>query len=63
MIRFRLKRRVRVIGWEFPYPSQRMPVVARNVVATSQPLAVAAGLDAMRAAAMRSTQRSPPRSR
>jgi len=27
-----------------PYPSQRMPVLARNVVATSQPLAAAAGL-------------------
>jgi len=37
-----------VIDWQFPYPSQRMPVVARNVVATSQPLAAAAGLDAMR---------------
>jgi gamma-glutamyltranspeptidase / glutathione hydrolase len=37
-----------VIGWTFPYPSQRMPVIARNVVATSQPLAVAAGLDALR---------------
>ena len=30
--------------WEFPYPSQRMPVFARNVVATSQPLAAQAGL-------------------
>lgn len=30
--------------WTFPYPSQRMPVLARNVVATSQPLAVQAGL-------------------
>lgn len=27
-----------------PYPSQRMPVLARNVVATSQPLAASAGL-------------------
>ncbi len=34
--------------WRFPYPSQRMPVIARNVVATSQPLAAAAGLDALR---------------
>jgi gamma-glutamyltranspeptidase/glutathione hydrolase len=32
------------ISWEFPYPSQRMPVLARNVVATSQPLAAQAGL-------------------
>lgn len=32
----------------FPYPSQRMPVMARNVVATSQPLAAQAGLQALR---------------
>ncbi len=32
------------IDWRFPYPSQRMPVLARNVVATSQPLAAQAGL-------------------
>ena len=30
-----------------PYPSQRMPVMARNVVATSQPLAAQAGLRAL----------------
>jgi gamma-glutamyltranspeptidase/glutathione hydrolase len=30
--------------WQFPYPSRRMPVLARNVVATSQPLAAQAGL-------------------
>ena len=30
--------------WEFPYASQRMPVMARNIVATSQPLAAQAGL-------------------
>jgi gamma-glutamyltranspeptidase / glutathione hydrolase len=30
--------------WQFPYPSQRMPIMARNVVATSQPLAAQAGL-------------------
>ncbi len=30
--------------WEFPYSSQRMPVLAANVVATSQPLAAQAGL-------------------
>ncbi len=34
--------------WDFPYPSRRAPVLARNVVATSQPLAAQAGLDAMR---------------
>ena len=33
--------------WDFPYPSQRMPVLARNVVATSQPLAAQAGLRMM----------------
>ncbi|HYR01981.1 MAG TPA: gamma-glutamyltransferase, partial [Syntrophobacteria bacterium] len=31
-------------SWDFPYPSQRMPVLARSVVATSQPLAAQAGL-------------------
>jgi gamma-glutamyltranspeptidase/glutathione hydrolase len=31
-------------NWTFPYPSQRMPILARNVVATSQPLAAQAGL-------------------
>ena len=30
--------------WNLPYPSQRMPLLADNVVATSQPLAAAAGL-------------------
>ncbi len=30
--------------WQFPYPSQRMPVLARNVVATSQPLAAQGGM-------------------
>ncbi|MFW5653127.1 MAG: gamma-glutamyltransferase family protein [Planctomycetota bacterium] len=33
---------------DFPYPSQRMPVYARNAVATSQPLAAQAGLRIMR---------------
>src|SRR6187399_3609872 len=31
-------------SFDFPYPSQRMPVLARNVVSTSQPLAAQAGL-------------------
>ncbi len=35
-------------SWDFPYRSQRMPILARNVVATSQPLAAQAGLDALR---------------
>src|SRR3954469_2601752 len=30
--------------WNFPYASQRMPVLAKNIVATSQPLAAQAGL-------------------
>ncbi len=30
--------------WSLPYPSRRQPVLARNVVATSQPLATQAGL-------------------
>jgi gamma-glutamyltranspeptidase/glutathione hydrolase len=33
--------------WDFPYTSQRMPLLARNVVATSQPLAAQAGLQAL----------------
>ena len=33
-----------MFGWSFPYRSQRMPVLAKNVVATSQPLAAQAGL-------------------
>ena len=32
------------ISWKFPYLSQRMPLFAQNVVATSQPLAAQAGL-------------------
>ena len=35
------------LNWAFPYPSRRMPVLARNVVATSQPLAAQAGLRMM----------------
>ncbi|MCE5249077.1 gamma-glutamyltransferase family protein [bacterium] len=31
-------------SYDFPYPSQRMPVLAGNIVATSQPLAAQAGL-------------------
>lgn len=34
--------------WSFPYPSQRMPVLARAVVATSQPLATQAGMRMLR---------------
>src|SRR3954453_9520949 len=34
-------------GYDFPYPSQRMPVLAANVVATTQPLAAQAGLRMM----------------
>ena len=35
---------MKAFDWQFPYPSQRMPVLARNIVATSQPLAAQAGL-------------------
>jgi len=38
---------MKAFDWEFPYASQRMPVLARNVVATSQPLAAQAGLRMM----------------
>ncbi|MET0507551.1 MAG: gamma-glutamyltransferase, partial [Burkholderiaceae bacterium] len=31
-------------GWENPYPTLRTPVFARDIVATSQPLAAQAGL-------------------
>ena len=34
--------------WRFPYSSRRAPVLARNVVATSQPLAASAGLEMLR---------------
>ncbi|MDX3906608.1 MAG: gamma-glutamyltransferase family protein [Pigmentiphaga sp.] len=30
--------------WKFPYPSQKMPLLAANAVSTSQPLAAQAGL-------------------
>ncbi len=33
--------------WHTPYPSQRSPVNAQNLVASSQPLAVSAGLEAL----------------
>ncbi len=36
------------IDWSFPYASKRAPVLARNVVATSQPLAASAGIEAIR---------------
>lgn len=36
------------INWANPYPSQRSPVFARRVVATSQPLAAEAGIHALR---------------
>ena len=36
-----------MFNYDFPYPSQRMPVLARSVVATSQPLAAQAGLQTL----------------
>ena len=35
------------LSWNFPYPSRRMPVFAKNVVSTSQPLAAQAGASIM----------------
>lgn len=32
------------LSWDLPYRSQRQPVLAANVIATSQPLAVSAGI-------------------
>lgn len=37
------------LNWQTPYPSQRPPFFARNVVATSQPLAAQAGLSMLQA--------------
>ena len=34
--------------WDLPYPSKRQPILGRNVVATSQPLAAQAGLEMLR---------------
>ena len=36
------------LNFEQPYPSNRSPICAANVVATSQPLATQAGIDALR---------------
>ena len=36
------------MNWDFPYPSQRMPLLARNIVATSQPLAAQAGIEMLK---------------
>ncbi len=36
------------LQWDCPYPSNRSPVFAKNMVATSQPLAVQAGINAMK---------------
>ena len=38
-----------MFNFNFPYPSQRMPVMAKNIVATSQPLAAQAGLAMLQA--------------
>ena len=43
---------MKVFDWQFPYASQRMPVLARNIVATSQPLAAQAGLTVARGIAV-----------
>lgn len=44
----RVNRVDRVLNFDLIYPSQRDPVFARNVVATSQPLATLAGIDALK---------------
>lgn len=36
------------LDWRCPYPSNRSPVFAKNLVATSQPLAVQAGISALK---------------
>ena len=36
------------LNWNCPYPSNRSPVFAKNMVATSQPLAVQAGINALK---------------
>jgi gamma-glutamyltranspeptidase / glutathione hydrolase len=36
------------MNWDFPYSSQRMPLLARNIVATSQPLAAQAGVEMLK---------------
>jgi len=46
------------MNWALPYPARRQPILADNVVATSQPLATQAG-----AGETPSMRRSPPRSR
>ena len=43
------------LSWDFPYTSQRMPVLADNMVCTAQPLASAAGVTVSRAASMNDT--------
>ena len=37
------------LDWQCPYPSNRSPFFAQNVVATSQPLAASAGIEALKA--------------
>jgi gamma-glutamyltranspeptidase / glutathione hydrolase len=37
------------LNWDCPYPSNRSPVFAQNLVATSQPLAVQVGIDTLKA--------------
>lgn len=37
------------LSWDFPYPAQKMPLLADNVVCTSHPLAAQAGLKMLQA--------------
>ncbi len=43
--------------WSLPYRSRRQPIFARNVVATSQPLATQAGIAMLQRGATPSTRR------
>lgn len=39
---------IKEFSWDFPYSSQRMPTLAKNIVSTSQPLASQAGLNMLK---------------
>ncbi|MBL4681525.1 MAG: gamma-glutamyltransferase family protein [Pseudomonadales bacterium] len=38
-----------MLDWQCPYPSNRSPIFAKNIVSTSQPLATESGISALRA--------------
>jgi len=49
--------------WQFPYASYRKPILARNIVATAQPLAAQAGLHMLQKGAAPWMRPWPPQSR